>query len=179
MSKSRKADFSQPSRSERKFTGLVNGIQSVFPSGITIVIDGTSYTQAAFLAKAESFLNPEVAAREGHLTLQKLVAAKDANAKSAALFYDQAKQALVLLVGSANVDTLGAYGITPPKKRSKAASAETVLSTAKADATREARDTLGPKEKAAITGTPPSSVTVAADGKVTPSVPPEKGGSAS
>jgi hypothetical protein len=178
MSKSRKVDFSLPSPREKKLATLVNGIETVFPSGATIVIEGTSYNQAAFLAKAQSFLNPEVAARQGHLALQKLVAAKDANAKPADLFYDQVKQALVPFVGSTNVDTLAAYGVAPRRKTSQATSAETVMRAAKANETRQARDTLGPKEKASIKGAVPTSVTVTGDGKIVPAAPGSKGGAA-
>jgi hypothetical protein len=173
---SKKNDFTQPSQREKELQGLVNGIQSTFPSGKNIVVNGIDYDQPGFLAAAQGFLTPETAARQGHITLQKLVAAKDANKIPADQFYEYSKTSLIAFFGDANVEQLGAFGIKPPKKRAKVAAAENVLKAAKASETREARDTMGSKEKASIKGTTPTSVTVAETGKVTPETAPGTGG---
>jgi hypothetical protein len=175
---SKKRDYTQPSEREVELTNLVNGIQKSFPGNASIMVDGVSYTQATFLSTSQSFLTPEVASRQGHLTLQALIAAKDANEKPADAWVSNAKKALIVFVGAKNVSGLAAYGITPPKERAKATGAQNVIKAAKASETRQARDTMSPKEKAAIKGSTPSSVTVTKTGKIVPSSPtPKAGGS--
>jgi hypothetical protein len=172
----KKQDFTQPSKQEQELTNLVNGIQKAFPANASIMVDGVSYTQASFLSTSQSFLDPEVASRQGHLTLQALVAAKNANEKPAEAWMSNAKKALIGFVGAKNVSGLAAYGIVPPKQRAKATSAENVIKAAKANETRQARDTMGSKEKAAIKGSAPSSVTVTETGKIVPSSATPKAG---
>jgi hypothetical protein len=166
---SKHIDYSLPSEREREYMQLVSGIQNSFPQNETIKVDGIVYTQSQFLAEAQGYLTPEVACRQGHLALEKLVAAKNANASPADLFFENSKKALVAFVGSANVDTLATYGIKPPKKRTKSTGPEAVVRTAKSDETREARDTMGSREKSEIKGSNPGNVTVTEQGKVEPS----------
>jgi hypothetical protein len=172
-----KIDFSQPTRRETEFQNLLAGIDASIPNGNSLMVDGTSIAKADLRSKVAAFLAPEVSARQGHLTLQGLVAAKDANAGPADAFYDSLKKALVTYFGSGNTAVLGTFGITPPAKRKKLTTAENAVRIAKGAETRQARGTKGSKQKAAITGSTPASVNVVA-GTIVPVPGNGKGGAA-
>ncbi len=174
MSSSKK-DFTVPSRRELELTALATGIASTFPSGDVIKINGTGFTKADFLAMVQGFLDPEVAARQGHVTLAKLVAIRKAGAKATAEFIAAARRALVSHFGAQNAETLAAFGVKVPASRDKATGPEMVARTAKANETRQARGTKGAQQKAAIQGAQPS-VVVTTQGKLAVAKP-QKGAS--
>jgi hypothetical protein len=124
MKKGERFDFTKPPRREWRFAALVSGIETQFPPDETIKVDGTVFTQPEFLATAQGFLAPTVDSRLGHIALQKLIGARDANATPADRFYQKAREALIQFVGSKNVDALAAYGIRPPRKPSRRKAAE-------------------------------------------------------
>ncbi|HZU99912.1 MAG TPA: hypothetical protein VFF73_24575 [Planctomycetota bacterium] len=172
-----KIDFSQPSRRELKLQKLLAGIDASIADGDAIKVDGTSYAKADLRSKVAGFLAPEVAARQGHLTQEHLIDAKKQNEGPADAFADSLKKALITYFGKANKEVLGTFGVTPPKPRKKLTAAETVVKSAKAAETRQARGTKGPKLKASIQGAAPASVDVTA-GKIVPVPGSQKGGTA-
>ncbi|HZU99343.1 MAG TPA: hypothetical protein VFF73_21730 [Planctomycetota bacterium] len=171
----KKKDFTQPSRREKKLSAILDGIVNKFPAGDSIRIDGILLTKADFQAKVQGCLSPETAARLGHVNQLALTKAKKANAKPADELIVAATRALVSYYGSADDTDLSAYGITPPRKRTKATGAQSVIKAAKAQGTRAARGTLGSRQKASIQGGTPAQVTV--QGTAVPTFKAPKGGS--
>ncbi|HZU98934.1 MAG TPA: hypothetical protein VFF73_19660 [Planctomycetota bacterium] len=171
-----KKDFTKPTRREAKLTARLNGIVNQFPSGDTLRVDGTLFTKADLQAKVQSYLGAETAARQGHVNQLALTKIKDANAKPADQFLVALGQALVSYYGSGDHKDLEGYGVTPPRKPTKATSAQNVVKAAKASETRAARGTVGPKQKASIQGATPASVNVTVAGKAVPTFKAVKGG---
>jgi hypothetical protein len=161
-----KHDFTQPTPREATLKALKTGIEAAFPKAGTIMIDGVEFTRHAFEAKVDEHLQPEAAARKGHLDLERLVAAKDENAGPADDFIVAAHDGLVSKFGRTNKQTLALFGVAPRKERRKATSAENVLRAAKSKETRQKRDTLGPAQKAAIKGDTPPAISVSKSGRI-------------
>ena len=70
------------------------------------------------------------------------------------------RQALILMFGGA-IDTLAAFGREPRKSPTPVPPVEKVVAVQKALATRKARNTMGPKQKAKIKGTVPATAPAA------------------
>jgi hypothetical protein len=65
------------------------------------------------------------------------------------------RQALLLMFGG-SIDTLAVFGLEPRKTPATVPPVEKVVAVQKALATRKARNTMGPKQKAKIKGTVPA-----------------------
>jgi hypothetical protein len=70
------------------------------------------------------------------------------------------RQALILMFGG-SIDTLAAFGLEPRKSPTPVPPVEKVVAVQKALATRKARNTMGPKQKAKIKGTVPATAPAA------------------
>ena len=82
-------------------------------------------------------------------------------------FYASAVTSVKQALGPTNAGQLPSLGVELPAPRKEASPATKVIAKAKADATREARGTMGKKQRQAITATPGATVQVA--GLATPS----------
>jgi hypothetical protein len=171
-----KRDLTKPTHREAVLKAFLDGITNLFPAADTLRVDGTLFTKADLQAKVQSSLGLETAARQAHVTLSEAAKAKDANAKAADEFIVSLRKALVSYYGSGDQKDLQGYGVTPPRKPTKATSAQNVVKAAKASETRAARGTVGPKQKAVIKGGTPASVNVTVAGKAVPTFKAVRGG---
>jgi hypothetical protein len=135
---------------------LIAGLQKhPPPAGVTI--DGKSYTAA----QVEGILQPIIDAMNAAVAA-KAMFLETAHASDAAYAANQAfvrdlKQTLQITYGS-QASTLADFGLTPRKKPTMTA-AEKAEAAVKAAATRKARNTMGAKQKAKITGATPVATT--------------------
>jgi hypothetical protein len=163
----RKHDFTQPSPREKSLAALRDGLKSAFPKDDIIKIDGVDFDKHEFEARVDALLTPEVAAREAHLALEKLVQAKDDNAKPADRFEAAAHAALLNHFGADAKETLAKFGVTPRKERKKLTSAENVVRAARSKETRDKRGSVGPAQKVAFKSDAPPAVNVTKSGRIT------------
>ena len=135
---------------------LTSGLQKDQPNG-TFVLGGTTYTTAAIVLVLQSMiaaLNASVAARATYLGVS---AQSAALMKANRLLVRDLKQTLQIVYGQ-NIATLSDFGLAP-RKTAVVSPAAKVAAGIKAKATREARHTMGSKQKAAITGATPAAST--------------------
>jgi hypothetical protein len=138
-----------------RVTSAVAGVQKYFSTTASLVLAGTTYTPAQLIALLQAFATAIAGLTALHAQLSSGVLA----------VRGQQKQVnKILLALEAYVDNL--FGSDPtkladfgfvPKKVGVVTAATRVKAQAKAKATREARHTLGKKQKAAITGESPAS----------------------
>jgi hypothetical protein len=133
---------------------IVDGLTKHASTIASLVIGGTSFTTAAIIGVVQARLATSNAAQTTRATWRNAVKAdKDERAQTRA-FMAGLRKALHVAFDS-SIDVLADFGLTPPKKHvvtpeQKAAAA------AKAHATREARHTMGKKQKSKIKGTVPA-----------------------
>jgi len=148
-----------PGAFERKLTALQNGIQTELPASETYNILGQTYTRDQLAQKTGGYLAASTAAREARSAERTAKQARDRVKPEATEFVNAVHAYLVGRLGETN-ESLKDFGFTPRKKAAPLTGEERVLKAAKAKATRQKRGTLGSRQKAAITGTAPSAVTV-------------------
>ncbi len=121
------------------------------------MIDGKSYTAS----QVESILQPIIdalnAAVATRATALEAAHAADSAYTSNLPFVRDLKQSLQIMYGQ-STSTLADFGLAPRKKPTMTA-AEKAEAAVKAAATREARHTMGAKQKAKITGATPVATT--------------------
>jgi hypothetical protein len=171
-----KRDFTKPTHREAVLKAFLDGFTNLFPSGDTLRVDGTLFTKADLQAKLQSCLGLETTARQAHVTLSAAAKAKNAGAKPTDEFIVSLRKSLVSYYGSGDQTDLEGYGVTPPRKPTKATSAANVVKAAKASETRAARGTVSPKQRASIKGGTPASVSVTVAGQAVPTFKAVKGG---
>lgn len=148
-----------------RFATLLNGLATGLPPGTTtIVVGGKRYTVPDLVKAAQQLDQPFQLRRQAYDTLRQLAISRDADRTAAIEFLAEVKVGLAALFGRKNVD-LSKFGFAPAKPRPKMSSEERVLRAAKAKLTREARHTLGRRQKAALTAATPS-VSISPDGDV-------------
>ena len=148
------------------------GIDKYLKDGTVIPILGTSYTSAQIKAAIQADLDAAAAtqtAQAAWLTAVQEEHTKHVTAHDVLLGL---KAYLVSTYGKAKIDVFTDFGFTTQKVTRP--SAETrVAATAKAKATREARHTLGKKQRLAIKAVPdPAPETATGTEPPTPPVPP-------
>jgi hypothetical protein len=99
------------------------------------------------------------------------VAAAHAEIAHTAALVSGARQALKIAF-SGQIETLGDFGLKPPKARTPLTTEQKAAAKAKAEATRKARGTMGAKQKKAITGATAPAATPAAPAPAAPEAPP-------
>ena len=158
--------------------GMITGFTNSVPSSLrSMLVGGTSMTVAQIIAQfttIEDMLTNVIATKAAWAAA---VAAKKAGLAGARLFYENVLAGLKQAFGT-NQTQLAAFGVAAPKPRAKPSSATKAIAHAKALATREARGTMGAKQKAAITTTPQPTVQGrGADGQPLDTVPTPAGSS--
>jgi hypothetical protein len=141
-------------------TSAVAGIQKYFSTTASLVLAGTTYTPAQIIALLQAFAT----------ALQALIALHAELSSGVLSVRGQQKQInKILLALQTYVDNL--FGGDPskladfgfkPKKVGVVSTSTRAEAVAKAKATREARHTMGKKQKAAITGESPAPAPTAA-----------------
>ncbi len=161
---------------------MITGFTTSLPSSIrSMLVGGVSMTNAQVLAQFQSILQMLNLVATTKQAWKAAVSAKKAAMAPARTFYSNVEVILRQALGT-NQALLAAFGIKPPKTRTKPTSTTKAIAHAKALATRAARGTKGTKQKAAITTTPQPTVQIlgpdgqplgstAAPGPATPAVP--------
>ena len=128
--------------------GLAN---NPLPGMTQIAAGGTVSSVADLIIEIQSYANLYKAAEDAATTYEKAIQAREAAAPAALDRLQQIRAALKGAIGKRNPDLL-AFGITPDQEPAPLTVEQKLARAAKAKATRAARHTMGPKQKAAIKG---------------------------
>jgi hypothetical protein len=128
---------------------LIAGIQKHLATS-TLIIDGKNYLGSALVTLLQPRIDAGQASVAARAIWQNAVTADDAVLTETDDIVIQLKQTLQLMYGN-DAATLADFGVLPRKKATRSP-ATNVAAATKAKATREARHTLGSKQKKAITG---------------------------
>jgi hypothetical protein len=120
----------------------------------TLVIDGHPYAAADIVAVLQEIIASETSAVTTHAQWRAAVAADRAERARRKTFLSGLQQALRVAFGG-QIDVLGDFGLAARKPRTPLTPQQKAAAAAKARATREARHTMGHKQKAKIKGTVP------------------------
>jgi hypothetical protein len=142
-----------PTKIEREFDQVVAGIASAIPVGSTVMVDGVAYTQPDLLAKAELFRGVFKNLRVTRATEAQQQAEADSARPDAQRFLQELRAAVTGFLGSTS-PKLGEFGYAQPKKRADLTAEQKALRAERARRTRQARHTMGSRQKAAIHGEP-------------------------
>jgi hypothetical protein len=137
---------------------IIAGTQKHTPNG-SFTFGNATYTSASLVQMLQS-LADAMAAHDAAQAKAKdaLTALHDVDAKVAPVLRAY-RRFLVVTYGNAN-ETLGDYGLQPPKARAPLTSEQKAAAAAKARATRKARGTASKKQKASIHGVVPAKADV-------------------
>ncbi len=137
-----------------RIRGLIAGTQKHSPNG-SLTLEGVTYAAAELVQVLQSLSDAIATADAARADWQQaLKSMRDTHAKVGPLLQAY-KSWLVATYGKAPA-ILADYGITPPKARTPQTTEQKTEAVAKRKATREARHTTGPKQKAKIKGTVPT-----------------------
>jgi hypothetical protein len=141
---------------EQRIRGLIAGTQKHSPNG-SLTFDGATYTAAALVQLLQGLRDTLGATDTAKASWQD--ALKDESEERAKLVsVIQAYRAWLLATYGNAPSTLADYGMTPRKARTPLTAEQKVAAAAKAKATREARHTMGSKQKKGVKGTMPAAV---------------------
>jgi len=149
-------------------TALIAGLKLGGPGGLTsLAVGGTVYTVADLITKLTSLqaiLSAVVSAEEAMATA---VQGLNDNGDAVETFIEQTRTSVKGSLGKKSA-SLSTYGLAADKDPTPLTADQEVLKVARAKATRAARNTLGPKQKAKIKGQVPA--TPAAPTPATPAL---------
>ena len=131
----------------------------------SLLIGGVQIPTTTILSTLQARIAARAATVPAKANYQALVKADQAERASTKALVSGARQA-ILLMFAGQIATLADFALKPRKVPAPRTPAQKAASAAKAKATREARHTMGPVEKAKITGATPQ-------GDATPVTPPE------
>jgi hypothetical protein len=129
---------------------MIDGIQKNLSQLASLPVGNTSYTPAQIVQIYQDRLTTSQAAADA--TAQRTAAIKaDVDKQAATRTTTRAFRKIVSGMFAQSPDVLATFGLTPPKVATRSVETKTGA-VAKAKATRAARHTLGPKQKAKIHG---------------------------
>jgi hypothetical protein len=131
---------------------LVAGLIEHAPAVPSLLIAGAWITNRDMVARVQAQLDTAQLAQSTRATWMAAVQAERVERARTKKFVSSLRQALLAAFGE-QVDTLADFGLTPHKQHVRTPE-EKLAVAAKGSATRAARHTLGPKQRAAIKGTP-------------------------
>jgi hypothetical protein len=111
-----------------------------------VTIDGESTTIGDALAKMQTFVDNRTAVVTAQASAHEKVVTERAQAPALLAFVD-AFMAFVRVNLGQSPTALADFGKSPPKKRTPLTAEQNAIAAAKRRATREARGTMGPKQK--------------------------------
>jgi hypothetical protein len=153
-------------------TKVAEGVDKYFSKVKSLTVGGTTYTPKSLLAVLNAENDASSAVDSTRAQLEDQVAThRSAKAKAAAL-RSALKVYILGTYGKAAVQMLGDFGMSVPKgvgKRTVETKAKAVAQTL---ATREARHTMGAKQKASIKGTVPAATEAATPSSNAPAATP-------
>jgi len=135
---------------EQRVRELVAGTQKHSPNG-SLTFGGATYTTAALVQELQSLADALAAADAAKASWQD--ALKDADGVRAKVVpVMQAYRSWLVATNGNAPSTLADYGLTPRKSATPLTSEQKVARAKKAEATREARGTMGKKQKKSVKG---------------------------
>jgi hypothetical protein len=130
---------------------MIAGIQKFLPQNAPLTLGSQSTTPAAIIQVYRDRIAANQAAQTAEASRAAAVKAnRDTRASTTAI--TESFRLMVLAMYSQSPDTLSVF-LMKPRKASVRTPAQKALAAARAKATREARGTMGPKQKASIKGT--------------------------
>ena len=136
---------------------MIAGTQKHFPTG-SLTVGNTSYTATSIDKLLQSLVDATSAMDDAHKAWQQAVLEQRAIAATVRPFVKGYSSYLRATFGAA-VQTLADFGLSPIKARTPSTVQKKAAAAEKRLATREARHTMGAKQKADIKGTPPATTT--------------------
>jgi hypothetical protein len=131
-------------------TALVQGVNAL--TDATFTLDGQTYTKAAVLAPLNACIAAIAATTTAHSNWTASVQAERTAVAAAVAMIAVLKPYLKVRLGKSNPSLKSEFGVAPAKPAKKPVAVKSAA-IAKAKATRAARHTMGPKQKASIKGT--------------------------
>jgi hypothetical protein len=150
-------------------TVLLAGIQKHFANG-TFTIQGQPETTAQIAAVIQGRIDKETAITTAKTAWHAAVLASRDMETSTASFVADVRQT-ILAMYSNSPQVLDDCGVTARKPPTPLTAAQQVVAAAKRKATRAARHTMSPNQKAGVTGSLTGPVTVQLDGSASPPSP--------
>jgi len=158
---------------EQQLQAAYNGVLAVLQPGTTYVLAGVSYTGQAIGQMLAAWI-AVIAAYTDAKRNEQTELAQRRQIEPAALAFLKVLHDFVVGQFGATSQELTKFGFEPRKKAAPLTGKQLVIRTAKSDATRQKRGTLGSRQKASIHGEAPTSVVI--NPESTPSSPPPTGG---
>ncbi len=150
------------------FLKLIQGFQTAFPTGGSLVVNGKTATQAQLVQLCQAAIAPMAAAADAKAAFLIAKAANEAAVPGSKELFQQLKGALIGTLGRKNPE-LAKFGLAPHAPKALTPEQKQIRS-AKAKVTRQKRHTLGPRQKAGIKADGVPTVTIGPEGmKVIPS----------
>lgn len=135
---------------------MIQGIAALVPARSTVLIDGTSMTQPELLRAAQALQTSFKERRDLRSAFtQKQIEIDETTTPSAKKMVAACKIMAATLLGASN-PSLATFGFKPKRKPTPLTSEQKSQKAKRSRATREARHTLGPRQKLAIMGSAPA-----------------------
>jgi hypothetical protein len=149
---------------ELRLDTAINGLAFAIPAGTTsLLMGGTPTPVTDVLAKAQDLVKSWKELRDAHAVIRAFTQNRAAENAAARNFLADLRAALVTVLGRDNQD-LTKFGFKPQTPRAPLTTEQKLLRAAKAKLTREARHTMGKRQKASIRATETPVVQVGPDG---------------
>jgi hypothetical protein len=153
---------------------LIDGLTQHASIVPPVMIDGVAFSPKDLIGVLQRRIGASESATTARATWQSLVVADAAEHATTRTIVSGLRQAMMVAF-SVQVDTLAAFGLSPRKVRVLTPD-QKIAAVARAKATREARHTMGKRQKARITGANPTGASPEAP--VAPASEPTASGSA-
>ncbi len=138
---------------ELRLDTLIDGLEHSVPAHITqLTVSGVVMPVADVVKKLKESVKPWKDARAAHAVLRAVTQSRPKDEESSLGLINDVKAGLVAALGREN-QALTDFGFKPQKRRRKPTAEEKLLAAAKAKLTREARHTMGSRQKAEIKAT--------------------------
>jgi hypothetical protein len=138
---------------------LIDGLTKHAATLTSLFIGGVAVANKDIITTVQPRIDTATAAESTRASWQMAVQASRAERAETKAFVSGLRQAL-LVAYAGQIDVLADFGLTPRKPRVVSTDTK-IVAAAKAKATREARHTLGKKQKSGIHGAVPSTISVA------------------
>ena len=136
----------------------INGLNE-YLANKTLVLNGKPVTSKAVVGLLQAQIDAMQASTAAHTAWLQAVAKERATEKGSISPLLAALRHYVAAVFGVNSDAYRAFGFQPPKPRVKSPQAK-VIGAEKLRATRKARNTMGSRQRLAVTGAVPSAITL-------------------
>lgn len=130
---------------------LAAGLQKHAATLPSLLIAGNNVQTTSIITTVQSRMTARVNTATALAAYRTALASEQQTIAQSKAIVSGTKQALKVMYAG-QLATLGDFGLKAPKPRTPMTPEQKVAAAAKAKATREARHTMGPKEKAKITG---------------------------